>query len=52
MAEVGKTVKRTYSHEVNDEELRSLMNEKLYKPVYEAVKTHRANMNATIKSMP
>lgn len=38
MAEVGKTVKRTYSHEVNDEELRSLMNEKLYKPVYEAVK--------------
>jgi polyribonucleotide nucleotidyltransferase len=38
-AEVGKSVKRTYSHEVHDEELRKLVWEKLYPKVYEAVKT-------------
>ncbi|MBN1118539.1 MAG: polyribonucleotide nucleotidyltransferase [Bacteroidales bacterium] len=39
MKEVGKTEKREYSHEVNDEVLRQLINEKLYDKVYEAVKT-------------
>ncbi len=36
--EVGKTVKRTYSHETNDEELRADINEKLYGQVYDVTK--------------
>ncbi len=32
--EVGKTEKRTYSHEVHDEELRERMNKELYDKVY------------------
>ncbi len=39
MAEVGKTEKRKYSHEINDEDLRKLISEKLYQPVYNAVKS-------------
>ena len=35
---VGKTEKRTYSHETNDEELRVEMNEKLYDQVYNVAK--------------
>ncbi len=35
---VGKTEKRTYSHETNDEELRVEMNEKLYDQVYDVAK--------------
>ncbi len=34
----GKTEKRTYSHETNDEELRSEMMEKLYGQVYDVAK--------------
>lgn len=37
--EVGKSVKRTYSHEVHDEELRKLVWDKLYDKVYDAVKS-------------
>lgn len=39
MAEVGKTEKREYSHEVNDEELEKLIWDKCYDKVYEVVKT-------------
>lgn len=35
---VGKTEKRTYSHETNDEELRAEINEKLYDQVYSVAK--------------
>lgn len=35
---VGKTEKRTYSHEINDEELRNEMNEKLYDQVFNVAK--------------
>ena len=35
---VGKTEKRTYDHETNDEELRNEMNEKLYDKVYDVAK--------------
>ena len=38
-AEVGKTVKRLYSHEVNDEELRKVLWGKTYDDVYNIVKT-------------
>jgi len=38
MEEVGKTEKREYSHEVNDEELEKLISEKTYDKVYETVK--------------
>ena len=36
--ELGKDVKREYDHEVNDEELRSRINEELYQPVYDVTK--------------
>ncbi|MBN2487325.1 MAG: polyribonucleotide nucleotidyltransferase [Bacteroidales bacterium] len=36
--EVGKSVKREYSHEVHDEDLRKLVWDKLYDKVYQAVK--------------
>jgi len=36
--EVGKTEKREYSHETNDEELEKLVWEKTYKKVYDVVK--------------
>ncbi len=39
MEEVGKTVKREYSHETHDEELRKLVWEKTYDKVYEIAKT-------------
>lgn len=39
MQEVGKTEKREYSHEVNDEALKALIQEKCYDKVYEAVKS-------------
>jgi polyribonucleotide nucleotidyltransferase len=39
MEEVGKTEKRTYSHEINDEALKQLIIEKTYDKVFEAVKT-------------
>ncbi len=39
MAEVGKTEKREYSHEVNDEELQKLIMDKCYDKVYNAVKS-------------
>ncbi|MCE2616309.1 polyribonucleotide nucleotidyltransferase [Phocaeicola oris] len=35
---VGKTVKREYNHENNDEELRKQMNEELYQPAYDTTK--------------
>jgi polyribonucleotide nucleotidyltransferase len=38
MQEVGKTEKREYSHEVNDEELRQLISDKTYDKVYDAAK--------------
>jgi len=38
-AEVGKSVKREYSHEVHDEDLRKLVWDKLYNKVYQAIKT-------------
>ncbi|MCK5704575.1 MAG: polyribonucleotide nucleotidyltransferase, partial [Cyclobacteriaceae bacterium] len=41
--EVGKTEKRTYSHETNDEELRAEINEKLYDQVYDVAKQTIAN---------
>jgi polyribonucleotide nucleotidyltransferase len=41
--EVGKTEKRTYSHENNDEELKAEMNEKLYQQVYEVAKQTISN---------
>jgi polyribonucleotide nucleotidyltransferase len=37
--EVGKEMKREYSHEVNDEELRKLVWDKTYDKVYKTVKT-------------
>jgi polyribonucleotide nucleotidyltransferase len=40
---VGKTEKRTYSHENNDEELKAEMNEKLYNQVYEVAKQTISN---------
>lgn len=40
---VGKTEKRTYSHENNDEELKAEMNEKLYSQVYEVAKQTISN---------
>ncbi len=40
---VGKTEKRTYSHETNDEELKAEMNEKLYDQVYDVAKQTIAN---------
>lgn len=40
---VGKTEKRTYSHETNDEELEAEMNEKLYDQVYAVAKQTIAN---------
>jgi polyribonucleotide nucleotidyltransferase len=36
--EVGKEVKRTYCHEINDEDLRKLVVEKTYDKTYEAAK--------------
>jgi polyribonucleotide nucleotidyltransferase len=39
MEEVGKSVKREYSHETHDEELRKLIWDKTYDKVYEIVKT-------------
>jgi polyribonucleotide nucleotidyltransferase len=41
--EVGKTEKRTYSHENLDEELKAEMNEKLYQQVYEVAKQTISN---------
>jgi len=38
-AAVGKTEKRTYSHEVNDEELKKAIWDKTYDAVYKVVKT-------------
>ncbi len=40
---VGKTEKRAYSHETNDEELRTEMNEKLYDKVYAVAKQTISN---------
>jgi len=40
---VGKTEKREYSHETNDEELRTEMNEKLYDKVYAVAKQTISN---------
>lgn len=39
MEEVGKTVKREYSHETNDEELRQLVVKETYEKVYEIAKS-------------
>ena len=36
--ELGKDVKRTYDHEVNDEALRERMNKELYQPAYDITK--------------
>jgi polyribonucleotide nucleotidyltransferase len=37
--EVGKTEKREYSHEINDEALKKLIGDKLYDKVYQVVKS-------------
>jgi polyribonucleotide nucleotidyltransferase len=37
--EVGKTQKREYSHETNDEELRKLVHDKTYDKIYQIAKT-------------
>lgn len=37
--EVGKTTKREYSHETNDENLRKLVREKTYERIYQIAKT-------------
>jgi polyribonucleotide nucleotidyltransferase len=37
--EVGKTLKREYCHEVNDEDLRNLISEQLYDKVYQTIKS-------------
>ncbi len=39
----GKTVKRTYSHEENDEELRKQVWDKCYKPAYEVATSQNPN---------
>ncbi|ALO49600.1 polyribonucleotide nucleotidyltransferase [Hoylesella enoeca] len=36
--ELGKDVKRTYDHEINDEELRKQIADELYQPVYDITK--------------
>lgn len=46
--ETGKTVKRTYSHEVNDEALRQEMSDKFYDKVYAAAR--QLNTNKKIRS--
>ena len=40
---VGKTVKREYNHEDNDEELKKLVWDKCYKPAYEAASSQNPN---------
>lgn len=42
---VGKTVKRTYSHEVNDPELKASMHSALYEKAYEVAKRQIKNKN-------
>ncbi|MDH5598750.1 MAG: polyribonucleotide nucleotidyltransferase, partial [Cyclobacteriaceae bacterium] len=42
-AEMGKTVKREYSHEENDEELYKSLHDKLYNKVYEVAKKQIAD---------
>lgn len=42
-AEVGKTEKRTYSHETNDLELKSILREALYKKAYDVAAQGNAN---------
>lgn len=46
----GKTEKREYSHETNDEELRAELNEKLYDKVYEVAKKTIANKKVRSES--
>lgn len=36
--ELGKDIKRTYDHEINDEELRKQITDELYQPVYDITK--------------
>ena len=60
---VGKTVKRSYSHEENDEELRKLVWDKCYAPAYalatsqnpdkhQRMKSFEAVLNGFIESLP
>ncbi len=42
----GKTEKRTYSHEVNDWDLKKKINDAVYQQVYEVAKLGNANKNA------
>jgi polyribonucleotide nucleotidyltransferase len=62
MEEVGKTVKRTYCHEVNDDDLRKAVREATYDKVYAVAKSQSAKhdrsdafeaiKNAYIESVP
>ena len=45
---VGKTVKREYCHEENDEELKKLVWEKCYKPAYEVASSQNPNKHERI----
>ena len=44
-AAAGKTVKRTYSHEVNDWDLKKKISDSVYQQVYEVAKLGNANKN-------
>ena len=45
---VGKTVKREYCHEENDEELKKLVWQKCYKPAYEVASSQNPNKHERI----
>ncbi len=48
--EVGSTVKRTYSHEVNDEELRKKIWDETYEKCYKAAKSSTADKHKRLES--
>jgi len=48
--EVGSTVKRTYSHEVNDEELRKKIWDETYEKCYNAAKSSTADKHKRLES--
>jgi polyribonucleotide nucleotidyltransferase len=48
--EVGSTVKRTYSHEVNDEELRKKIWDETYEKCYHAAKSSTADKHKRLES--
>lgn len=50
MAEAGKTVKREYCHEVNDDELRQDVKEKTYQKAYDVAASGNADKHARIEA--